>query len=53
MNISPLSYFYAISYWIQSMAMLKTPLAYAKIAEMAIFAIMAAIVMANGNVAWL
>ena len=35
------------------MAMLMTPLAYAKMAEMAIFAIMAAIVIANVNVAWL
>ena len=49
MNITPLSYFFLLFNWIPSMAMLMTHMAIAEIAEMAIFAIMATIVMANGN----
>ena len=49
MNLKPLSYFFMLFNWIPSMFMLITPMAIAKMAKMAILAVMATILMANIN----
>ena len=48
-NLTSLSTFLMLFNWIHLMAMLMTPRAIAKIVKMAILALMATIVMANGN----
>ena len=49
MNLTPQSWVFVLFNWIPSMAMLMTPMAIAEMTKMAIFAIMATIVMANVN----